>query len=141
MEFHKFGKKTLDFGRTVRILDYAKKLKLEFSILHQLRLDSKTWKCIHFCFSLSVAALNFQSKSDICTNFPPSWSWWPIYIKSQLTTVSWTNTLHSTCYGASRKPMLILISSSSKCFVQLLIKQFAKSSFLSKIWKSKVATV
>ena len=67
--------KTPNFGRTVRTLDFAKKLKLEFLTLHQLRLDSRTWKCMNFCFSLSVAASNFQSKSDICQTFSPSWSW------------------------------------------------------------------
>ena len=33
---------------------------------------------MNFCFSLSVAASNFWSKSDIWPTFSPSWSWWPI---------------------------------------------------------------
>ena len=72
-------KKTPNFGRIVHTLDYALNLKLEFLILQQLRLDSRIRNCMIFCFSLSVAASNFQSKSDICPTFSPPWSWWPIY--------------------------------------------------------------
>ena len=37
-----------------------------------------TWKCMNFCFSLSVAASDLKKKRDICPTFSPSWSWWPI---------------------------------------------------------------
>ena len=54
-------------------------MKFKILILHQLRLDSRTWKFMIFCFSLSIAASNFQTKSYICPAYSPSWFWWPIW--------------------------------------------------------------
>ena len=119
--------KTYNFGRTVHTLDYAKKLKLNFLILHHLRVDIRTWKCMIFCFlclwilltlslcggwldeiiktptqpQLNLADVGFDKKMSLCCG------WWggvecKVILVSNRTKVmsgwGWFGVLRSKCY-------------------------------------------